>query len=294
MALTPDDIERRHFTTSPNGYSREEVDAFLVETAASFRYAMQNLLPGVTPWAAERPSWARSDPAEVANEVAKDVAQILDAASCAADSMLAEAENDAARIRASADHHAAQLREQAERDRERVKRLLLRSEEQAASIVAQAEEQAQQQRVTAERDAVRRQRDTLARARRRAEDLTVAERQLVERLTELRSDIDALLRGETSRTTSAEALDASAPALDPSDPDGQRHPTPTPTPAPAPAPADDTRRPGHSPDGSPDDRTSRLVQAAVHRAASAASGTAPPPRPGDDRTISPSPAASTF
>ncbi len=288
MALTPDDIERRRFATSPNGYDRHDVDAFLVEAAASFRYAMQNLLPGVTPLGAERSSPTGSKP----GEIAKEVAEILDAAHRAAASVLAEAENDAARVRASADHHAAQLREQAERDRDRVKRLLLRSEEQASSIIAQAEARAQQQRASVERDSVRRTRDSLARAKRRADDLTLAEHQLIERLTDIRGSIDALLRDEPLD----DATDAGAtPPRDTDVPPERSVSSIDVRPHPGRASAPDTDPPQTEPeDETPADRASRLVQAAVSRAATTASGGSTPTRRPDPRATPNTRAGSTF
>ena len=48
MALTPDEIEGREFRVVDQGYDMVQVDTFLTEVAASYRYAVHNLLPGAS------------------------------------------------------------------------------------------------------------------------------------------------------------------------------------------------------------------------------------------------------
>lgn len=271
MALTPDDIERQRFTITPTGYDRAEVDAFLVETAASLRGlprprpTMVPRLPTRAPQTngaspvdtAAAPSAEVGSPRIATAHVASEVANILDAAQQAGATMLAEAENDAARVRASAERDAAQAREAAEQDRERVKRLLLRSEEQAASIIAQAEHQAHQQLAIAEREAVRRTRETLARTKRRTDELQQAERAAIDALRQLRAQLDLALDDHP------EGLGARGGGADDDGPGASSD-------------IIDIRSPSElDPDATlaPPDPTTRLIRAAVSRAANSGAAT---------------------
>jgi DivIVA domain-containing protein len=191
VALTPDEIEGREFRVVDHGYDTVQVDAFLTEVAASYRYAVHNTLPGaagVGPATGRHP--AASTSADALTKVGQEVAEILRSAEKVAETVRAEADADASSIRARADLEAAELRQAAEQDRDQAKRLLTHAQEQADTIVAEAEEQAQAIVDQMTNDARHRSDDLLGKSRRHAEEILRAERAVLERLHEVRGDVD--------------------------------------------------------------------------------------------------------
>jgi DivIVA domain-containing protein len=190
VALTPDEIEGREFRVVDQGYDMVQVDTFLTEVAASYRYAVHNLLPGasgVGPATGRHPSASNAD---ALSRVGQEVSDILRSAEKIAETVRAEAEADAATIRARADLESAELRQAAERDRDQAKRLLTHAQEQADTIISEAEEQARTRVDQANEDATKTSEELLGRSRRHAEQILRAERAVVERLHDVRSDVD--------------------------------------------------------------------------------------------------------
>jgi DivIVA domain-containing protein len=190
VALTPDEIEGREFRVVDEGYDRVQVDAFITEVAASYRYAVHNLLPGasgVGQSAGRHPSASAN---ENLSRVGQDLAEMLRSAERIAETLQTEAESDAASVRARADLEVAELRQAAERDRDQAKRLLVHAQEQADSIVSEAEEQARARLKQADEEATERAEEMLGRSRRHAEQILRAERSAIERLHAVRGDID--------------------------------------------------------------------------------------------------------
>jgi DivIVA domain-containing protein len=195
VALTPDEIEGREFRVVDQGYDKVQVDTFLTEVAASYRYAVHNLLPGasgagVGPATGRHPSASASDGL---SRVGEEVSEILRSAEKIAETVRSEADTDAATIRAQADLESAELRQAADLDREQAKRLLTHAQEQADTIVAEAEEQARSLLEQANTDATERSEELLGRSRRHAEQILRAERAVVERLHEVRADVDSAI-----------------------------------------------------------------------------------------------------
>ncbi|MCX7620475.1 MAG: DivIVA domain-containing protein [Acidimicrobiales bacterium] len=197
MALTPDEIERRTFPIADWGYDRGEVHKFLVEVAATLRYAQHQSIPRVAPRAELPP---RAD----AQMVSKRVVEILKAAEELAAGIRDEAANEAAGIRAQAELHAAdRLREveaQTARTKEQAKRLLLTAQEQAARIVAEAEAEAQAIVAAAEQEAKARASRIEHRARQHAARILRFEADTRVRLEGIRED----LRHAIERLTGSE------------------------------------------------------------------------------------------
>lgn len=193
MALTPDDIDGRQFPAAQDGYDRQAVDRFLAEVAASYRYAVHNLLPGVAPSGSSPPAAATAS-APTSNEglarVGHEVGEILRAAEQLAEDVRAEAEADAAAIRAEAERVLTEARQHAEEDRERAKRLLVRAKEQADTIIAEGEEQAQARLHELEEESRRQTQQALARAHHQAEQIGRVEREALERMRTVRAELD--------------------------------------------------------------------------------------------------------
>lgn len=190
MALTPDEIEGHEFRVVDQGYDMVQVDTFLTEVAASYRYAVHNLLPGasgVGQATGRHPATVGSD---ALTRVGQEVAEILRSAEKVAETVRSEADADASAVRAQADLEAAELRQEAERDREQAKRLLTHAQEQSETIVREAEERASQIIEQAEAEANARAEEIMGRSRRHAEQILRAERAVIERLHEVRSDVD--------------------------------------------------------------------------------------------------------
>jgi DivIVA domain-containing protein len=195
VALTPDEIEGREFRVVDQGYDMVQVDTFLTEVAASYRYAVHNLLPGasgvgVGPATERHPSASSPD---ALSRVGQEVSEILRSAEKIAETVRGEADTDAATIRARADLESAELRQAADRDREQAKRLLTHAQEQADAIVGEAEEQARALLEQTTNDATERSEELLGRSRRHAEQILRAERAVVERLHEVRADVDSAI-----------------------------------------------------------------------------------------------------
>ncbi|MEJ5256154.1 MAG: DivIVA domain-containing protein [Acidimicrobiales bacterium] len=204
MALTPEEIEGRQFPLVANGYDPKLVDRFLTEVAASYRYAMHHLLPGVSgssrssrPGGADRPRASHE-------QVGAEVTDILRAAERVAESMRAEAERQASELLAEAERRADELRSaataeanelraQADRERQQAKKVLLRAQEQAEAVVREAERQAKQRLAEVEAEAEQRADRLLSGVRRRAEQMVRAEAAAVERLRAVRDDIEATI-----------------------------------------------------------------------------------------------------
>lgn len=190
MALTPEEIEGREFSIVDRGYRREEVDRFLTEVAASYRYAIHNLLPGVAP----QPGKTHATEAvgeELLAKLGDQVADILRSAEKLAESVRTEAETDVAAARARSDLEIAELRRAGEADREQAKRLLVRAQEQADVILTDAEHRADSRAREAEADARARADHLVDEARRRTENLLSAEKSSIERLRAARAELDA-------------------------------------------------------------------------------------------------------
>lgn len=193
MALTPDEIEGRDFRVVDQGYDRVQVDQFLTEVAASYRYAVHNMLPGasgVGSAAGRHPAAAGTD---ALSRVGEEVSEILRSAEKIAETVRTEADNDAANVRSRADLEATELHQAAERDREQAKKLLTHAQEQADTIVAEAEEQARAVLAQANDEATQTSEEMLGRSRRHAEQILRAERAVVDRLHEVRADVDAAI-----------------------------------------------------------------------------------------------------
>lgn len=191
MALTPDEIEGREFRVVDEGYDMVQVDTFLTEVAASYRYAVHNLLPGasgVGPATGRHP--AANTGADALTKVGQEVADILRSAEKVADTVRTEAESDAATIRARADLEVAELRQAAELDREQAKRLLTTAQDQADTIVAEAKQQSSTLVRQADEEATQRSDELLGRSQRHAEQILRAERAVVERLHDVRNDVE--------------------------------------------------------------------------------------------------------
>jgi DivIVA domain-containing protein len=194
VALTPDEIEGREFRVVDQGYDRVQVDTFLTEVAASYRYAVHNLLPGASgigPAAGRHPS--ANIGSEALTRVGQEVAEILRSAEKVAETVRTEADSDASAIRSRADLDAAELHQAAERDREQAKSLLTHAQEQSDTIVAEAEEQARAILQEADEEATKRSEELLGRSRRHAEQILRAERAVVDRLHGIRSDVDTAI-----------------------------------------------------------------------------------------------------
>jgi DivIVA domain-containing protein len=190
VALTPDEIEGREFRVVDQGYDMVQVDTFLTEVAASYRYAVHNLLPGasgVGPATGRHPAASNVD---ALSRVGQEVSDILRSAEKIAETVRAEADADASTIRARADLESAELRQAAERDRDQAKRLLTHAQEQADTIISEAEEQARTLVEQANEDATKTSEELLGRSRRHAEQILRAERAVVERLHDVRTDVD--------------------------------------------------------------------------------------------------------
>jgi DivIVA domain-containing protein len=194
VALTPDEIEGREFHVVDQGYDMVQVDTFLTEVAASYRYAVHNLLPGasgVGQATGRHPSGGVTP--DALTRVGQEVAEILRSAEKVAETVRNEADAEAAAVRARADLEAAELRQAAERDREQAKRLLTHAQEQSETIVAEAGTEARALVEQAEADATQRADEVLGRSRRHAEQILRAERAVIERLHEVRSDVDSAI-----------------------------------------------------------------------------------------------------
>jgi DivIVA domain-containing protein len=197
MALTPDDIEGREFTVVARGYDPDEVSRFLTEVAASYRYALHNLLPGVGSVATPVPA---PDPFA---ELGEEVAEILRATERAAERRRAELDEELDAVRAEAEQLAARVRHEAERDRAQARRALARAQERADAIVAEAHEEGRRRAERIEAEARARADQLLERARQQERLLREAERATLERIATLRTELQAIL----DRTGAGAVLD---------------------------------------------------------------------------------------
>lgn len=191
MALTPEEIEGRQFPLVARGYDPKLVDRFLTEVAASYRYAMHHLLPGVA--RSQRPDADRGADQASHERIGAEVTDILRAAERVADSLRSEAERQATELRSTATAQADEIRAEAERERQQAKKALLRAQEQAEALVRDAERQAQQRLAEVEAEAEQRADRLLSGVRRRAEQMVRAEAAAVQRLRAVRDDIEAAI-----------------------------------------------------------------------------------------------------
>jgi DivIVA domain-containing protein len=191
LALTPEEIEGRRFPLVARGYDPKQVDRFLTEVAASYRYAMHHLLPGVHRPADHATSGEGRHQSH--ERVGAEVADILRAAERVGESLRSEAEQQAAEIRAAAAADAARIRAEADQERQQAKKVLLRAQQQAETLVREAERQAEERLGRVEAEAEQRADRVLAGVRRRAEQMVRAEQAAVERLRAVRDDIDAAI-----------------------------------------------------------------------------------------------------
>lgn len=296
MALTPEEIEGRRFPLVAKGYDPKQVDRFLTEVAASYRYAMHHLLPGVNRQTGTTPS---GDGGHALHQrVSAEVADILRAAERVGESLRSEADKEAAEIRSAAEADAARIRAEADQQRQQAKKALLRAQQQAETLVREAERQAEERLARVEAEAEQRAHRVLAGVRRRAEQMARAEQAAVERLRAVRDDIDtAIVRVAGSETEPVVDLTSGEPVVrigdfpqapsmspDPEDTDSatnaeraaeQRHPSAGRDPYP-------TARTLSDPDVDEErerDSLRQLVRAAVLRAAEHASLDAAPTIP---------------
>jgi DivIVA domain-containing protein len=191
VALTPDEIEGREFHVVDQGYDMVQVDTFLTEVAASYRYAVHNLLPGasgVGPATNRHP--ASGATGDALTRVGQEVAEILRSAEKVAETVRDEADAEAAALRARADLEVAELRQAAERDREQAKRLLTHAQEQSETIIREAQGEASTILEQSEADATQRADEILGRSQRHAEQILRAERAVIDRLHDVRGGID--------------------------------------------------------------------------------------------------------
>jgi DivIVA domain-containing protein len=212
VALTPEEIEGRRFPLVARGYDPKQVDRFLTEVAASYRYAMHHLLPGVNRPADPSPS---SEGRHQSHErVGAEVADILRAAERVGESLRSEAEQQAAEIRSAAAADAARIRAEADEQRQQAKKELLRAQQQAETLVREAERQAEDRLARVEAEAEQRAHRVLAGVRRRAEQMVRAEQAAVERLRAVRDDIDtAIVRVAGSETEPVVDLTSGEPVV---------------------------------------------------------------------------------
>lgn len=186
MALTPEDIEGREFSVVPRGYDRDEVCRFLTEVAASYRYALHNLLPGV----GTAPATAAPDPFA---ELGEQVADILRAAERLAERRRAELDQELDAVRTEAEQLAARLRHDAERDRAQARRTLAQAQERADAIIAEADDEGRRRAERIEAEARARSDQVLERARRQEQRLRDAERATLQRIQQLRTELQTII-----------------------------------------------------------------------------------------------------
>ncbi|WP_208028243.1 DivIVA domain-containing protein [Rhabdothermincola sediminis] len=212
MALTPEEIEGRRFPLVARGYDPKQVDRFLTEVAASYRYAMHHLLPGVHRHADTSTSGDGGH--ELHQRVSAEVADILRAAERVGESLRSEADQEAAEIRSAAAADAARIRAEADQQRQQAKKALLRAQQQAETLVREAERQAEERLALVEAEAEQRAHRVLAGVRRRAEQMVRAEQAAVERLRAVRDEIDtAIVRVAGSETEPVVDLTSGEPVV---------------------------------------------------------------------------------
>lgn len=205
MALTPDEIERRTFPIADWGYDRGEVHKFLVETAATLRYAQHaTLAPAQGVVVDKGPEPEKAPPPELTGLVSEDgvadftkvgeqVTRILEAAETLAAGLREDAENEMINARARAEKAAADRIREAEEDavliREQAKRVLVASQEQAARITNEAEDEATAIRSAAEQRLQQRNEKIQRVARQHADRVIRFEHDAVRRLEDARADL---------------------------------------------------------------------------------------------------------
>ncbi len=190
---------------------------FLVETAATLRYAQHAVMPPVgvvVAKAPEAPAAPKADAALVSSEdgsvdlakVGEHVGRILEAAEALAAGLRADADNEVIAIRAGAEKAAADRRREAEDDarliREQAKRVLIAAQDQAARIVAEADEEAASLRAAAEQRLQARTEKIQRVASQHADRVVRYEHDAVRRLEEARADLERAierLTGSESR-----------------------------------------------------------------------------------------------
>jgi DivIVA domain-containing protein len=215
MALTPDEVERRTFPIADWGYERGEVHKFLVEVAATLRYALHSSFPSVTvvaPPTVTTPAPTTPAPTTPAltpltpstgasaadlTGLGHQVDDVVRAAEALGASLRQQAEAEATEIKARAELEAADRRREAERaadeQREQARRVLLAAEQQAAALVADAEQRAQETLRGAVDQARARAGRIERRAERHAERVGRFEADVHERLAAARADLDRAL-----------------------------------------------------------------------------------------------------
>ena len=187
VALTPDEIEGREFRVVDQGYDMVQVDTFLTEVAASYRYAVHNLLPGasgVGPATGRHPAASSTDAlSRVGQEVVGDPAV---GARQIAETVRGEADSDAATVRGPRrprGRRAAPRRPSATASRPSGSSPTPRSRPTRSSPRPRNRPAPWSNRPNEE--ATQRSEEMLGRSRRHAEQILRAERAVVERLHEV-------------------------------------------------------------------------------------------------------------
>jgi DivIVA domain-containing protein len=318
VALTPDAVERRTFPIADWGYDRGEVHKFLVEVAATLRYARHasNYDPPPPPppppaaaslgvAGAEPVVALRADALELVNDdgradargLGQRITQILDAAETLASSIHADAEQALLVARANAEQEVATQKQEAEAEiaglREQAKRVLSASQAKAERIVAEAEDHAASLRSAADQRAKIRNQRLQRVAEQHAERVLRFERDAVGRLKEAQDDLQqAVERLTGSEHSPVLDLSSGQPSVRVGsiEVDGPQPPEPR-----EPVPR---RRVGeHSTlrigEESSVDAVNRMVQAAVERAAQTGAQDAQSTRSTRTSAAMPEPAAAT-
>jgi cell division initiation protein len=96
MALTPQDVEQKTFSTALRGYDLDEVDDFLDEIVTTLRDLHEKLAEAESAPASAAPEAPREEPAPVVDESA--VGRVLVTAQQTADTIVAEAKSEAETI----------------------------------------------------------------------------------------------------------------------------------------------------------------------------------------------------
>lgn len=199
MPLTPDEVERHTFPIADWGYERGDVHKFLVEVAATLRYALHSSFPTVTVVNPTPPSPATTEVHPDLSQLGNQVNEVIRAAETVAASVRDQAEAEATEIRARAELDASDRRRDAEIEvnalKDQARRVLQAAEQQAAAVIADAERQAQDARQRAVDQGRRRAERLERRAAHHAEQVRRYEEDVHERLSAARSDLDrAIIR----------------------------------------------------------------------------------------------------
>lgn len=194
--MQPEEIEGREFFIGLRGYDKDEVNAFLSEVAAEVRTLQARLAEGGGGGGAATAAPLRDD----FEDLGANVAAILRTAKESADSMVGDAENQAAQLRADAESYADARRASADEYAEAKRQegddayaaALQRSreaEEHAGRTIAEAEERARQIVAEGEDKARRAVEALVADSSGRLEDTTRRTDELRARLSEAADEL---------------------------------------------------------------------------------------------------------